>query len=189
MKAGLESMVHRTRLRAFEHISLATITAILLMPVLVSAQDVTSSALKAAFIYNIAKFTDWPADVVPAAEPFVLCVLGDAAVLEALQRAVKDRVMAGHSIAVWLVVRTGPQPTCHVLYVSGIPAGEVTLFVAGLRNRPVLTISDIRGFAELGGIVQLFFQEGQLRFSIQQDSAARVNLQISSKVLVLAEKK
>ena len=70
-----------------------------------AAQDVTESALKAAYIYNFAKFTEWPAGVVAAAEPLALCVFGDADVGDALKRAVKDRVLGGHPMAVSDIAR------------------------------------------------------------------------------------
>ena len=73
-----------------------------------SAQDVTEPALKAAFIYNFAKFTEWPTDVVAAGEPLVMCVVDDEAVADALERAVKGRVIASHSILVSHDTR-GPQ--------------------------------------------------------------------------------
>ena len=107
-----------------------TIAVVLLMRALASAQDVTESALKAAFIYNFAKFTEWPADVLSGAEPFVLCVLGDSTVSDALERTVKARVLAGHSLTV-SYVEPGAQPrTCHGLYVSG---GDVRSSGAGRR--------------------------------------------------------
>ena len=83
----------------------------------------------------------------------------------------------------------GPQRVCHVLYVSGVTAGQAAQLVAGLRDVPVLTISDIEGFTELGGIAQFFFEHGQLRFSIHVVSAKRARLQISSKLLALAKRK
>jgi hypothetical protein len=66
----------------------------LLMAVAALAQEVTAPALKAAFIYNFVKFTEWPV-VLPASEPFVICVIGDAAVGDALERAVKGRDLSG----------------------------------------------------------------------------------------------
>ena len=155
------------------------------MPASVSAQDVTEPALKAAFIYNFAIFTEWPADVVPAG-PFVICVLGDAAVGEALEREFKGRLIAGHSLAVAQLALAGPQRLCHVLYVSGVTAGQVGRLIAGLRDVPVLTISDGEGFIELGGIVQFYFENGRLRFTIRVQSAKRARLQVSSQLLALA---
>lgn len=162
------------------------IAAFLLTRAVASAQDVTESALKAAFIYNFAKFTEWPAEVTSAAGPLVMCVLGDAAVAGELERAVKARVLGGHALAVSLVASVARQGVCHVLYVSGVPAGKAAQLVAGLRDVPVLTISDVDGFIEMGGIAQFYFQGGQLRFSVQPGSAKRARLQISSRLLALA---
>ena len=64
------------------------IAILLLHPVTASAQDVTEPALKAAYIYNFAKFTEWPADVIAPGAPFVFCVVGDVAIGEALVRTV-----------------------------------------------------------------------------------------------------
>jgi hypothetical protein len=152
--------------QGFTRITRATIAALLLMQGLAFAQDVTEPALKAAFIYNFAKFTEWPTAVVPAAEPFVMCVVGDAA---------------------FNVVRAEPTRICHLLYVSGMTPGQAAQLVAGLRDLPVLTISDVEDFTELGGIAQFFFTHGQLRFSVQNESAKRARLKISSRLLALAK--
>jgi hypothetical protein len=155
------------------------------MATVVSAQDVTEPALKATFIYNFAKFTTWP-DALPAGDPWVMCVLGDTAVGDALGRTVEGRALAGHRMMVVQMTPSPPARSCHVLYVSGVTAAQVAALVAGLRDQPVLTISDLRGFTEMGGIAQCYFEYGQMRFSIRRASAARVKLQISSRLLALA---
>ncbi|MEO8259276.1 MAG: YfiR family protein [Acidobacteriota bacterium] len=150
-----------------------------------AAQDVTEPALKAAFIYNFAKFTEWP-EALPTAQPWELCVLGDPAVGEALTRVVKGRELAGHALRVSPLTPGEPRRVCHVLYLSGVTARQAAQVVDGLRDQPVLTISDISGFTELGGIAQCYFDQGQLRFSVHRASAARARLQISSRLLLLA---
>jgi len=170
-------------------ITRGTIAILLLMGPWASAQDVTEPSLKAAFIYSFAKFTEWPADVPRTAEPFVMCVLGDAAVGDALERLVKGRVLAGHSMAVSHVGPAAPQNRCHVLYLSGVTASQAAQVVARHRDVPVLTISDVEGFTDVGGIAQFFFEQGRLRFTIQVGSAKRAHLQISSNLLALAKRK
>ncbi len=124
---------------------------LLLTPMTAAAQDVTEPALKAAFIYNFAKFTEWPADAMATGAPLVLCVLGDAAIGEALERAVKGRTLAGHSIGVSQAAPDGrPLEGCHIAYVSGVTASQAAKVVAGLRDAPVLTISDVEGFTQHG---------------------------------------
>ena len=168
----------------------AAIAILLLTPMPAAAQDVTEPVLKAAFIYNFAKFTEWPADVVPAGGPLLFCVLGDAATGEALAGAVKGRTLAGHIMEVSQSAPDGPpRGECHVLYLSGVTASQAATLVTGLRDAPVLTISDVDGFTQLGGIAQFFFDHGQLRFNVHAESARRARLQISSRLLALAKTK
>lgn len=150
------------------------------------AQDVTQPALKAAFIYKFAMFTEWPTGAVPAGEPLVMCVVGDEAVGEALARAVKGRALTNRGITVQ-TAPARPQPGCHLVYVSGITARQAEPIVANLRNTHVLTLSDIGGFTDVGGIAEFYFERGQLRFKVRQEWARRAGLQISSRLLALSK--
>jgi hypothetical protein len=169
----------------FAPITCVTVAIVLMMRAPGLAQNVTEPALKAAFIYNFARFTTWP-DGWPASEPFVICVLGDA-VADALERVVKGRQFGVHPIAVSRATPAGPHRTCHLLYITGIQSSQAAQMVAGLRDAPVLTISDLEGFNDGGGMAQLFFDRGQLRFSISLDPVKRARLQLSSKLIVLAK--
>jgi hypothetical protein len=181
--------MHRTVLFGFAQIARITVAAITLTGGLAFAQDVTQPSLKAAFIYNFAKFIEWPADVLAAGEPFVFCVVGDTAVGRALERAVTNRVLAGRNLTVSYVAAAGPALMCHILYVSGVPIEQAVRLAAGLRDEPVLTVSDLEGFTDGGGVVQLFFDRGQLRFIIHKEFARRSGLQISAKLMGLAKLK
>lgn len=159
---------------------------ILLMPGVVFAQDVTEPALKAAFIYNFLKFTEWP-EPVPPSDPFVICVLNDPALGDALERVVKGREFAGRRMTVSLAV-SGPKDRCRVLYVSGVTASQGAHLLAELRDSPVLTISDLEWFIEAGGMAQFFFERGHLRFNIGMQAVKRSRLQMSSRLLTLAKR-
>jgi hypothetical protein len=148
---------------------------------------VTEPALKAVYIYNFAKFTEWPVDNVSAREPLVMCVLGDPAVGHELARAVKGRQVAGRRMSVLQLTVEGPQQACHILYVSGVTATQAGQLVAKVGQAPVLTLSDIEGFTALGGIGQFFFENGRLRFKVHIESMKRARLQISSRLLALAK--
>jgi len=175
----------RGRFLATLALSLATFAMVLLCRTPAVAQDVTEPALKAAFIYNFARFTTWPADA-PPGDSFIICVLNDAAVAQALQRAVAGRSLAERPVVVTTVATAASKRTCRVLYVAGMPVTQVADVVAELREAPVLTISNIDGFASAGGMTQFFFEHGQLRFRIHLESAKRAGLQISSRLLIMA---
>ena len=184
MRSPASPCVRLRRAAAVLPIAGAIAIALLLRGVAI-AQDVTEPALKAAFIYNFARFTTWPADL-PATDSFVICVLGDAAVSDALTRAVAGRQLMDRPITVASVAPAASKRSCRILYVSGVPAREAAEVTGELRDAPVLTISNIEGFASTGGMTQFFFEHGQLRFRIHNDSAKRAGLQISSRLLVMA---
>jgi len=173
------AMERRRRVRA-------AIAAILLMTSVASAQEVTEPALKAAFIYSFMKFTEWP-EPLPASDPFVICVLNDPAVAGALERTIKGREFAGRRMNV-SIEAPGPKARCNVLYVSKVTASQGSELISALRDSPVLTISDLEWFTGAGGMAQLFYEQGRLRFNIGLAAVKRSKLLMSSKLLVLAKR-
>jgi hypothetical protein len=167
-------------------LAVASIAVTLLMPRAAVAQDVTGSALKAAFIYNFMKFTEWP-EPIPASDPFVICVLGDPAVGDALGRVVKGREFAGRRMSVLVVEFSESLKACRVVYLSGMAPSRTALILAEVKDLSVLTISDMAGFTQAGGQGQLFFEGGQLRFTIGVAAVKRSRLQMSSRLLALSK--
>jgi len=150
------------------------------------AQTATAPELKAAFLYNFAKFVEWPSESMPAGAPLVVCVLGDDAVADALEETVKGRVIDGHQVKAQRVKVDSPLRTCHVLYVSGMDAKRSIELLEGLADASVLTASDFDRFAQLGGVSNFFVENGRMRFAVNIESAQRARLQVSSKLLGLA---
>lgn len=165
----------------------ATLAVALLMPAAGFAQDVTEPALKAGFIYGFMRFTEWP-EPLPASDPVVICVLGDSAVGDALERVVRGRELAGRRMTVLLLPVSGPTKACRVVYTSGLTPSQRAALLAALQDAPVLTISDAAGFIETGGMAQIFFERGQARFNIGHSAVKRARLQMSSKLLGLANR-
>jgi hypothetical protein len=167
----------------------AGITALLLLWGSPSrAQNVTEASLKAALIYNFAKFTEWPRDVLPGTVPFGACVLGDPAIKQELERTVRGRLLTGHSISVSFVTLDGPLRACHLLYVSAVTPTQAVQILTAVRGAPVLTIIDIEGFANRGSVASVFVQSGTMRFDLDHGLAKRSRLQLSSKLLMLADR-
>ena len=156
----------------------------------VSAQDVTEPVLKALFLYHFAFYTEWPVDALPTGAPLVICIVGDTAVADSLQREVKGRKKDSHEMTVSrLPMSTSPPRGCQVLYVSGTPTAQLGQIIGTDRDAPVLTISDVDGFPSVGGITQFYFEHGSLKFTINNAAAKRARLQLSSKVLQLAKRR
>jgi hypothetical protein len=149
------------------------------------AQSAPESALKAAFLYNFAKFAEWPADA-PSADPLTVCVFGDSAIADALDQTVKGRTVDGRKT---VVVRVKPEGFrgCHVLYLAGLDTKHTQAVIDDLKGAPVLTVGDREQFAQSGGVAGLFVEQGRMRFAINVEAAQRGRLRISSRLLSLAK--
>jgi hypothetical protein len=153
----------------------------------VYAQDVTEVSLKGAFIFNFARFTEWPSESLPTTAAVSACVVGDRGVGEALKRSVSGQKLNGRAIVVSIVEPDVPLPSCHFLYVSGVARARMAEIVYGVHEAPVLTVSDDDTFIKAGGMIQVFIESGKMRFRINPKSAKRAKLQLSSRLLALAD--
>ncbi len=144
--------------------------------------------IKAAFIYNFAKFTRWPAGSFSDAEaPLDFCIYGEDPFGGAFD-AVAGNTIRGRRVAVRRIAAIEASAGCHLLFISDSEAGRLTGILAALNDRPVLTVADMPDFARAGGIINLkTTADDQLRFEINTSTARRAGLRFSSKLLSLAE--
>ncbi len=144
--------------------------------------------IKAAFIYNFAKFTHWPDSSFPdVTAPLEFCVFGEDPFGGALD-AIAGKTIRGRVVAVRRVASVEAGAACHLLFISDSEARRLTGILKSLRGRPVLTIADMPDFARAGGIINLKTnQDDKVRFEINVGTAKRAGLKISSKLLNLAE--
>jgi len=177
-----------SRLRALpSSVVLIAVAALgLLRPSPAGAQSATVAALKAAFLYNFARFAEWPPEAVRAGQKLVLCVANDPRVAGALKNTVNGRVIDGHELTVTSIALNDPLESCHLAYLAGIDRNEMRRLIASLRGAPILSVGDADNFAESGGVAQFFVEGDRMRFAINLKSADRARLRLSSKLLALA---
>ncbi len=144
-------------------------------PWLASAQMVQEAELKAAFIYNIALFTTWPADTLAADGRFYFCVAPASPLRTALSRLNNQPLHERRITLLDAVPGSADWPRCQLAVVDGAAAPQAV--------RGLLTVSD---GAEGGAAISLLLQDQHLRFDIDNSAAQRAQLELSSKLLRLA---
>jgi len=154
--------------------------------VVAPAQTASAPALKAAYLYNFAKFTEWPGDALPADAALVMCVVDDLALTRALEEVTAGRDVDGHALVVRKIELEGPIRSCHVLYAD-IDARAAARLIDTLKGAPVLVVTDFGQFAAMGGTTNLFVEEGRIRFAVNLEATVRARLRISSRLLSLAK--
>lgn len=152
----------------------------------VRAQSLSEREARIAYLYNFAKFVEWPADALPPRAAISFCVLGDHSLGGELENAARGREIAGHRVLVSTVTPDGALRACHLLYVTGLDQKRTSDLLAATTGAPVFTVSDEQRFAERGGVATLVFEGGRPRFAFNVDMAQRAHLVISSRLLALA---
>jgi len=142
-------------------------------------------AVKAAFLYNFAKFTEWPA--LPAGAPIVVCIVGDDGIAAALVVTVREQNISGHTLEVWRPQESATWRGCHLLFLADAETRRSAGGLGAIKTLPILTISDGKGFSQAGGIIELFVENARMRFAINVDAAERSGLHLSSRLLGLAK--
>ncbi|MHC4182693.1 MAG: YfiR family protein [Planctomycetota bacterium] len=168
------------------------IASVFLIILLIWAQysDAESTAspehlIKAAFVYKFAKFVEWPSNVFEdVTDPLTLCMLGEDPMGDAL-KFIKGKTIKGRQLSVKRIMSVEDSEQCNIIFVSKSEKDPLTI-LNKIKNKNILSISDTKGFAHRGGIINLIKIEDMIRFEINVDAAQRAKLKISSKLLNLA---
>lgn len=144
-------------------------------------------ALKAAFVYNFAKFTNWPeGSFAGPASAMEFCFDRGSLERPALE-TLRGKLVRDRPVNVKVLHGLQNINACHVMYLGGdAPASIVEAILPQAAGAGVLVVSDAPGFARQGGHIGLVRSGNRLRFEINIAAAARAGLTFSSKLLQLA---
>jgi hypothetical protein len=181
----LNPVSHDRRRSTLARLATALVAAWTCVAAPLLAQSATERDLKAAFLFHFAKFTDWPADALPATAPLVFCTT-DADMSGALTSALANQSVAQHPVSVSVVKLDASARNCSVLYVGKIDRKKIGEIVAVLNGASVLTVGDAEEFAVNGGMIGLFVADGSMHFAINRGAVERTRLRLSAKLLQLA---
>ncbi|HXH71711.1 MAG TPA: YfiR family protein [Mariprofundaceae bacterium] len=140
--------------------------------------------LKSAYIVNFIRFTEWPKP--PPGDEITLEIVGDDELYEVLRSFVRQDVAKAIGLSVDTCSTAQCLKSAEVVFLGRSAVGyESTL--EQLKGLPVLTISDMPGFVEQGGMIEIKYQNNQLTFVVNRDAVARAGLYISAQLLQLGE--
>jgi hypothetical protein len=153
-----------------------------------NAQVSREYSIKAAFLYNFTQFVEWPSAAYNSPEaPFIIGIIGNDPFRTAIDDAIAGEKVKGHPIVIQRYQNIKDLKLCHILFVSNKEVGRWKEIKALLPNKNTLTVSDIPDFATNGGIIRLLTKENKVKLQINLAASKEADLDISSKLLQLAE--
>ena len=147
----------------------------------------TEFDVKAAYLYNFAKFVQWPADAARRdARMFHVCVIGEDPFGPVLDRVVAGGSINGRTVVARRIADAHDARFCHILFLGGMDERLAVETLDTLGRADVLTVSDLPAFARRGGMIQFVVQGARVRFEVNLDRARDAGLMLSSELLRVA---
>lgn len=149
-------------------------------------RQASEQSIKAGFVFNFAKFAQWPETREAGAAQLLICTPGSQALdgqLALLQgRQVRNRVIELRQNA-----SADDWRNCDVLFLSGGDAHRMASIIRSIGDAPVLTVGDLPEFVQNGGMIGLHIDDKRVRFDINLAAAQRAGVKLNSQMLKLAD--
>lgn len=157
-----------------------------LAPVSLSASEVTPRLeyqVKAGYLFNFLRFTEWPSAVLPPGAPYRIGVVEDASTARIIADSLKDKKINERPIeVVWLT--SGQSATgCHLVFVPRTTSFAIT----ELPPPPILTVGETENYASTKGMIGFIFRGYNIRFQVNLTAAQQAGLKLSGRLASLAE--
>jgi len=144
--------------------------------------------VKAAFLYNFAKFVEWPPGTFAnSTDPIGICIVGQNPFGSALENMVEGKKVGDRAFAVRLMLDTQQASECQILFIGATEWKRTRALLEAVKIPGILTVGETDEFTVLGGIISFRLDGPRVRIQVNLQGAERAKLHISSKLLNLAE--
>jgi hypothetical protein len=150
------------------------------------ASKPTEFEVKAAYLFNFGKFVKWPGSIELKDDSFAICVLGGDPFGGVLDSTVSGERIDGRTVTVRRIAAASEASKCRIVFVSASEQGRIASIMTALAHLPVLTVSDIDGFARHQGMIGFLMDHDRVRFEVNLSAAEKVGLTLSSELLKVA---
>jgi len=138
------------------------------------------------FLFNFAHFVTWPSQKSSDA-PLVIGISGDDPFGSYLDETVRGEKVINRPLVIQRFGRSTELTNCNILFISQSESERAAQIVSSLKGRSILTVSDMDGFVDSGGMIQFITERNKIRVGINLGAVKAANMKISSKLLRVAE--
>lgn len=153
-----------------------------------SAQNTkpTQYDVEAAYLFNFAKFVRWPQYPGARQSTLAICIVADDAFSAVLDRTVSGEKIDGKPVVEKRIASPQEVSACSILYIGASEFGRAVRILAEASSLPVLTVSDMPGFLDRGGMIQFVLLDDRVRFKVNLQPTQHDGLTLSSELLKVA---
>jgi hypothetical protein len=112
----------------------------------------TEYQVKAAFLFNFAKFVDWPEAALPKPNsPLLIGVLGENPFQDQLEKTIGNKKVDEHPLVARQYRSMAEATNCHILFISSSEKARLPQIMKSLEGTSVLTVGEMDRFNGLAG--------------------------------------
>ena len=154
------------------------------------SQAKSEYALKAVFLYNFCRFIEWPkSEFASPNDPIIIAVIGDDPFGHLLEEAIHGETVRGRSIKIQRYRNSDSIGHCHLLFISQSESRRMDTILAAVSGKSVVTVGETDAFLDQGGMIALTAERNRIGLHINPSLLRAANLDVSSKLLRVAQVK
>lgn len=162
-------------------------SALLMLSVIIHAQPAETEnpfKIKAAYLLNFAKYTDWPpGGFMTANSPVRIGILGEDPFRDVMEATVKGRTVQDRPVSIQRGRRADELSDCHIVYVSSSESARIPEVVAAFKANPILLVGEDPDFLKHSGMIQFRIRQGRVGFAVHLDTVRAAGLTVRSRML------
>jgi len=157
-----------------------------------AAEPTREYKIKAVFLYKFLLFTEWPKEAMEGNDRFVIGIIGRDPFGDAFEE-VEGTDIGGRRLVISrfetdaLTTSKDSLRNCHLLFIASTPPMKLKEILGAVSDLPIVTVSDMNGFCESGGMINFVNRKGLVRFVINKSSAERVGIRFRAKLYRVAD--
>ena len=140
--------------------------------------------VQSVYLFDFAKFVRWPEGADHGA--LTICVAGPKGYTDTLTRLVKGEQINSRPLAVRAVQTPEDEAGCDIVFIEDAAKDHLDDLLAATEGKAVLTVSDVPGFLDRGGMIQFLMIDKRVRFSVDLRPAVHSGIGLSSELLKVA---
>jgi hypothetical protein len=140
--------------------------------------------LKSVIVGKIAKFIKWEND---DGNDFIITIYKSRRSKMFFEKVYKNRKIQDRRVQIKLAQTVDEIGKSHILYIPNIGNREVDEVLRSTASKNILTVGDSKGFAERGGVIQLYFASRKIKFKINYETSKEQRVKISSTLLRISK--
>lgn len=139
--------------------------------------------LKAAFLYNFAKFVTWPTNAFESDDSaLTIGIVGDDPFGPLLPTTLAGKTVNNRKLIIQHFNRDDTITGCQLLFISRSEKDRIPAILSSLKGKSILLVSETDQFAQRGGMINLLVVGQSVRFEINPDVIEKAGLKVSSKL-------